>query len=216
MTRMKSTGSSCTNIRVCVLEYNEEKRCFSTCPIYRRSTARNNDNADDGSLLVEHVLSIEETESLGIFPSSSWIEDYNQWNVFEENRWRNFQDVDDEDDDDEKSNSLSSSSGSFNDHHHGGGGYPKFATISDLNKFNAKGQELVDRLRQELTDHDYHGNVVTVTVDEYQPLYKSIEVSDSVSGWWHVKDKLYHCKSTDERHGKVISSSSLIYDTLLQ
>lgn len=67
---------------------------------------------------------------------------------------------------------------------------PVFESTDAMHAFNDAGQLLVDRLREELNSapQDTATSAVQILVDDFVPLYSSIEVGD---GWWHVRDTVY-------------------------
>ena len=167
---------STTTIRVSLFEYDAETHTFNSTPSYRRG--------DDGK-----VMSEEEALTLGICPSAPLLEEYSNWNSLDMRMGSFHGPVDD------ASESSSSSSRV---------GCPRFATLSELNDFNEKGSELVRKFREELAARttsidgccyreDEQDDGIDVEVDDFRPLYSSIQVGDAVAGWWHVRDKLYNC-----------------------
>jgi hypothetical protein len=62
--------------------------------------------------------------------------------------------------------------------------HPVFATSNDLIQFNATGRVLAQRLQEEIPN---------AIVEPFQPLYTSLELGNCISGWWHVKDRVYGC-----------------------
>jgi len=154
-------------IRVNILKYDEKERRFSSTPFY----ARRLDQDQDGGCPDERKLSPDEAEELGVYPSAAWMEDYNGWNNFQ-TKWMN-------------------DSFSFIVDADGPAclmkGHPSFSSMRELSDFNEKGKDLVESLRNELAEKDL------VEVEDYQPLYSSVEVGDAVAGWWHIRDKIYGC-----------------------
>jgi len=103
----------------------------------------------------EKLIAIHKAKELGYAPSDEWMNDYHNWNDFENNP-------------------------------NGSKGHPVFESVKDLYAFNKVGEELVERLEQEMTHKKNN-----VEIEPFQPVYSSIEVGDAVSAWWHVRDRNY-------------------------
>ena len=67
-------------------------------------------------------------------------------------------------------------------------GHPLFASKKALHEFNERGVHLVERLRAVLQEHDLASQI---EVEDFRPLYSDIEVGNSPSAWWHVRDRNY-------------------------
>lgn len=67
-------------------------------------------------------------------------------------------------------------------------GHPLFSSKKALHEFNDKGAQLVEQLRQVLKKNGLDSKM---EVEEFRPLYSNIEVGNTPSAWWHIRDKNY-------------------------
>lgn len=64
------------SIRINLLHYDREDRCFLPTPIFQRIDPQGQD---------ERRLSLDEVTELGLAPTNSWMEEYKSWNTFDRN-----------------------------------------------------------------------------------------------------------------------------------
>lgn len=67
-------------------------------------------------------------------------------------------------------------------------GHPLFPCKKSLHDFNDKGTELVEKLRKVLKENSLDDQI---EVEDFRPLYSNIEVGNTPSAWWHIRDKNY-------------------------
>jgi len=153
---------------ISLLEYDHDSHEFHPSFVIHDDLT----NTDNECCLDELVLN----------PSAEWMEDYLEWNRFgrlnDDPDMNNFS-VDDGDDTKEE-NAVQDA-------------IPIFQSLQELYEFNTKGQELTQRLREELkmtAKATKEARLPKFCVAPFQPLYSNMKVGPPAA-WWHLKDLNY-------------------------